>query len=108
MFKDNAEADQKKCWKKVRQTVREDSSSEFPLLLQIVDRVDVLPHSSAASERIFSQINLNKTKLSNKLDNAALSGILYSKSLIKKSNGISNVDCKPLVKMMTNYMYNYK
>lgn len=42
-----------------------------------------LPHSSANVERIFSQVNLNKTKIRNSLDNETIVGILYSKDYLK-------------------------
>lgn len=41
-----------------------------------------LPHSSANVERIFSQMNLNKTKTKNHLKEGTLNGILSSKEVI--------------------------
>lgn len=44
----------------------------------------ILPHSSASMERIFSAINLNKTKTRNRLNSETLSGILHTKNLINE------------------------
>lgn len=52
----------------------------------LVTNIFCLPHSSAAVERIFSQVNLNKTKQRNRLGNMTLNGILHSKQYISKNN----------------------
>lgn len=49
-----------------------------------------LPHSSANVERIFSRINLNKTKTRNRLKYDTLEGILYTKSLVSSSGKCYN------------------
>lgn len=46
----------------------------------------ILPHSSECVERLFSSINLIKTKLRNQLFTETLTGILYSKSLTNSKN----------------------
>ena len=91
-------------WQKVRAAEFADGSAEFPLILQIIDRVNVLPCSSANCERIFSQFNLNKIKLRNSLNSDTLKWILYGKSIIK-SKSISHVDCKPMLPLMTKDIY---
>ena len=60
MFKDEHSLEAKRFWKKVRSLENTDNTPEFPLIMEIVDRIAVLLHSSANSERIFSKINLNK------------------------------------------------
>lgn len=45
-----------------------------------------LPHSSANVERIFSQMNLSKTKVRNSLKEGTLNGILSSKEVIGSDN----------------------
>ncbi|KAF0701667.1 zinc finger protein 862-like [Aphis craccivora] len=50
----------------------------YPLLTTFVSVLLILPHSSACVERIFSTINLNKTKTRNRLSTESLSVCLYS------------------------------
>lgn len=45
-----------------------------------------LPNSSANVERIFSQMNLSKTKVCNSLKEGTLNGILSSKEVIGSDN----------------------
>ena len=45
-----------------------------------------LPNSSANVERTFSQINLNKTKTRNRLENNTLEGILLAKDYMRTNN----------------------
>jgi len=62
-------------WMKVKQ------SQDYPLLTELVQTIFVLPHSSAAVERTFSIINLNKTRTRNRLSLTTLGGILHSSEL---------------------------
>lgn len=55
----------------------------FSKMIKLVSYILTLPHSSAPVERIFSTINLNKTKTRNKLSTESLIGILHSKNIIK-------------------------
>lgn len=64
----------------------------YPLVLQIYDRIRLLPHTSADCERAFSDVNNNKTKLQNALDNESLCGILHSKQILKVSKNESCFD----------------
>ncbi|XP_012522038.1 uncharacterized protein LOC105828318 [Monomorium pharaonis] len=61
-----------------------DESLEYPEINKLVSYLLTLPHSSACVERVFSAINLNKTKVRNRLGSATLSGILHSKRLINE------------------------
>ncbi|EFN83239.1 Zinc finger protein KIAA0543, partial [Harpegnathos saltator] len=53
-----------------------DDTPAFPLITQFAFDLLCLPHSSACVERIFSVINLNKTKVRNRLNNETLTGML--------------------------------
>ena len=70
-------------WIKVQRTISADAdgAQEFPLISDLVARIIVLPHSSATCERVFSQINLNKTKVRNKLSTQMITSLLYAKKL---------------------------
>lgn len=58
----------------------------FPIMSKLVSAILSLPHSSAAVERVFSQINLNKTKQRNALKVKTLSGILHTKNYLKMNS----------------------
>lgn len=70
-------------WKYVFNLIDGNDNPVFPKLIKLVSYILTLPHSSAAVERIFSTINLNKTKTRNKLSTESLIGILHSKNMIK-------------------------
>jgi hypothetical protein len=71
-------------WKNVSNIKKGDGTPLFSQLSQFVSILLTLPHSSACVERIFSVINLNKTKLRNRLGVTTLSGLLHSKRLISE------------------------
>lgn len=73
-------------WKQNCNLKKGDDSPLYPELTKFVSALLVLPHSSACVERIFSTINLNKTKTRNKLSSETLSGILHSKRQINENN----------------------
>ena len=72
-------------WLKVKKMKKHDSPL-FPLLGSFMMKLMCLPHSSAAVERIFSQINLVKTKTRNKLNTATLNGLLHAKETFGFAN----------------------
>ncbi len=51
----------------------------FPNLAELMVNLLVLPHSSAAVERIFSQVKLIKTDLRNRLNTESINALLLSK-----------------------------
>ena len=57
MFTHDMDKDGLTFWQKVRAVKFDDGSAEFPLILQIIERVNVLPHSSANCERMFNLSN---------------------------------------------------
>lgn len=97
-------------WKVNLSTVRGDGYLQYPLLSKFVSLCFILPHSSACVERVFSQINLNKTKSRNRLSTETLCGILYSKQLIKSKNkNCFDYDIpKDLINKHKNSMYKSK
>nr|XP_029734554.1 uncharacterized protein LOC115269891 [Aedes albopictus] len=78
-------------WKKIAGMKRMDDSYTFPALRRLVFNILIMPHSSAAVERIFSQYNNNKTKLRNRLGDETMNSILKSKDLIKQRGGSSKI-----------------
>lgn len=71
---------------------KKDSELMFPLLVKLVNFVRILPHSTATVERIFSIINLNKTKTRNALSTSMLSGVLHTKKFFKTDKVCYNFD----------------
>ena len=67
-------------WFQVKKVKKGDDSPMFPLIGRFMTTLMCLPHSSAAVERIFSQINLLKTKMRNKMNTATLNGLLHAKT----------------------------
>lgn len=72
-------------WKKYLSFTRSDDSLLYPQLASLVQNIFCLLHSSACVERIFSTVNLNKTKLRNRLSPNTLNGILHNKQFIRTS-----------------------
>lgn len=94
-------------WKKIFEIKRGNSSKTFPTLSKFIQNVITLPHSSANVERIFSQVNLNKTKIRNSLENDSIEGILYAKDYLKMNNSnCYNIVIKPdLIQMLSHNIY---
>lgn len=93
-------------WTKVCDTKAHDGTLIFPKMKTIYSKVCVLPHTSSNCERIFSDINRNKTKGRSQLDANTISGILYAKRLTKKKQfKVWNVDYKPMMKYFNKDMY---
>lgn len=65
-----------------------------------------LPHSSVDCERIFSKVNLTKTKVRNKLQTPALNGLLLSNQFMKKTSCIKFEPTKSMIDSMNVKMYN--
>lgn len=92
-------------WASVKQIQNGNGSETFPLVNNLVFYILTLPHSTAAVERIFSTVNLNKTKLRNRLSTDTLKGILHSKNLLKDQSCF-NFDIPPsMTKTLNNNMY---
>lgn len=71
-------------WKTICEKRKGDESLAYPEINKLVSYLLTLPHSSASVERVFSAINLNKTKIRNRLGSETLSGILHTKRLINE------------------------
>lgn len=57
----------------------------FPTLSKFVMSILALPHSSAAAERVFSQLNLIKTKTRNRLEVQTCDAILHAKEICQST-----------------------
>lgn len=92
-------------WHAVSQMRRGDGSQEFPLLSAFMKNILCLPHSSAAVERVFSQVNLLKTKQRNRLSTDALCGLLHAKRTLTDSSCYTFQITPPHLKRMKKEMY---
>lgn len=72
-------------WKTVK-GIKINNEEVYPLINTLVSHVLLLPQSSACVERLFSCINLNKTKTRNRLSTKTLTGILLSKNFLNRQN----------------------
>lgn len=69
-------------WAKISDNKYADNKPMFGYLTKFIFNLLVLSHSSANVERVFSTINLLKTKQRNRLNTETIIGILHSKRLI--------------------------
>jgi len=73
-------------WKIISTFKAADDTPLFPLLTKLVHFINVLPHSSAAVERLFSFVNLNKTNKRNRLSTESLIGITHASRYFRFSS----------------------
>jgi len=94
-------------WLQVSQIKNGNEEKSFTSLLKVVLFILSLPHSTAAVERIFSTINLNKTKTRNRLSTESLIGILHSKNMLRdEEKHCFDFNINPdLLKNFNNNMY---
>lgn len=64
-------------WKTICEKRRGDESLAYQEINKLVSYLLILPHSSASVERIFSAINLNKTKTRNRLNSETFYQVFY-------------------------------
>lgn len=69
-------------WGEVVRAKNELNNPVFPHLSMLVKGILSLPHSSAAAERVFSQLFLIKNKIRNRLDIGTCESILHTKALL--------------------------
>lgn len=90
-------------WRKISKIQSVDGALKFGLLSNFVFNLLCLPHSSANVERLFSQVNLNKTISRNSLKTKTLEGILLTKNLVATTGKCHNFEITPeLVKKMNS------
>lgn len=73
-------------FRKTVKNIKINDDETYPLINNLVSHVLLLPHSSACVERLFSAINLNKTKIRNRLCTETLTEILHSKNFLNRQN----------------------
>lgn len=79
------------------------NESIFPNLTQLIKGIMCLPHSSASVERIFSQLNLIKTDLRNRLNIKTCNSIILAKQLIDNENCYTWEPSETLMKNKAKY-----
>lgn len=67
-----------------------------------------LPNSSVDCERVFSKVNLIKTKVRNRLQVESLNGLLLSSEHIKRTTCIHFKPTKSMIDSKNITMYNYE
>jgi hypothetical protein len=92
-------------WQRISYMKSGDDTSLFPLLCEFIFNLFCLPHSSATVERVFSQVNLNKTKIRNRLSPETLSGIMHTKQLLKNRTCFNFSIDNELLKKMDKTIY---
>lgn len=100
-----ADASVQRFWKRVRDARQGDGSPMFPLLSDFVYKLLCLPHSSATVERVFSQINLMKTKTGNSLVTQTLAAKLHAKRVLGGASCYDFAVNERLIGLMKKEMY---
>lgn len=77
-----------------------DGEFKFKNLATFVLQVISLPHSSADCERLFSKVNLIKTKIRNKLQTETLNGLLLFSQHIKQTTCLNFKPTKEMIDSM--------
>ena len=95
-------------WNGVSKILNGDGSLKYGIVFNLIKLIAILPHSSAAVERTFSEINLNKTKLRNGLETDSINGILHTKRLFKDAPSYEYCIPKEMVQKFNNNMYEAK
>lgn len=78
---------------------------KFKNVAKFVLQVISLPHSSAECERLFSKVNLIKTKIRNKLQTETLNGLLLSSQRVKQTTCVKFQPTKTMIDSMNTTMY---
>jgi len=77
----------------------------FPKLFKFATEILSLPHSSAATERIFSSLNLIKTKIRNKLHIQTCDSLLQAKEILNNKECYKWEPFKQLLKHFSTYSF---
>ena len=92
-------------WNGTAKIINGDGYLKYGVVNDLIKLIVTLPHSSAAVERFFSQINLNKTKIRNRLKTASLNGILHTKRVFREKPSYEYAIPKQMVQKHNNSMY---
>ena len=92
-------------WNGTEKILNGDGTLKYGVVYDLIKLIATLPHSSTAVERIFSQINLNKTKIRNRLETASVNGILFTKRLFREKPSYEYAILKKMVQKHNNSMY---
>lgn len=82
-----------------------DGEYPFKCVSEFILRTLSLPHSSADCERVFSKVNLIKTKMRNKLGLESMNGLLLSSQYMKETSCIDFEPTKNMIDSMNLSMY---
>ncbi|KYN50523.1 hypothetical protein ALC57_00163, partial [Trachymyrmex cornetzi] len=77
----------------------------FPKLFKFATVILSLPHSSATTERVFSNLNLIKTKLRNKLHLQSCSALLHAKEILNNSECCTWEPPQELLKQFSRHIF---
>lgn len=85
-----------------------DGEFKFKNVASFVLKILSLPHSSVDCERVFSKVNLVKTKVRNRLQVESLNGLLLSSEHIKGTTCVHFNPTKLMIDSMNITMYHYE
>lgn len=76
-------SDESRFWTNVKKYVNGNDEPVFKNIPKLRDRISIYHHSSAAYERIFSIVTLNKNKTRNRIEDELTNGLLFGKNTLK-------------------------
>lgn len=84
-----------------------DGEFKFKNVASFVLKILSLPHSSVDCERVFSKVNLIKTKVRYRLQVESLNGLLLSSEHMKCTSCVNFIPSKVMLNSMNLTMYYY-
>lgn len=76
-------------WGKLKTYTKSSNEKEFEVIAQFALDILSLPHSNADSERIFSKVNLIKTKQRNRLNTKTIDGCILASQAVKEQKKLN-------------------
>lgn len=95
-------------WEKVNLLKKGNDTQVFPLITHFVKGILCLPHSSANVERVFSTINIIKTKQRNRCSTETLDKLLHAKNYMKNSTCVDFQVEKEHLNIFNQNIYDFK
>ncbi|CAH2092816.1 unnamed protein product [Euphydryas editha] len=92
-----------KFWGAIGKMLDANGATKYPNIAKFAKALLCLPMSNASCERIFSQVNLNKTRIRNRFLNKHVSAIIITKEGIKEHGDC--VSFKPSKNMLKNMSF---
>lgn len=95
-------------WLDLHSYVDNNGEKHFFNVSEFVLNILSLPQSNCVCERLFSKVNLIKTKLRNKLMTRTINGLIYTSECVKSTTCVKFQRTKNMYACMNNEIYDFK